>query len=129
MVLRIVFFIFLGWVQNLNALESLMFSAQECDRIHCDRHKKHLEEMLKNGQALKCDGILYNNPTDWTLWMNGQRIFAKCPTALKSWIIQKVTAQEVRGVFKVGPQSYSLLLKPGQSFFAPEPGRSDSMVN
>lgn len=119
MVLRI-FLLTLCVIQNLQALGSLMFSAQECERIQCDRHKKQLDEMLKSGRALKCEGILFNNSEDWTLWMNGQCVSAKSPTALKSWTVQKVTAQEVQGVFKVGSQSYPLLLKPGQSFFVPE---------
>lgn len=118
MVIRSVFFIILCWGQNLNALGSLMFHPKECQRIECQRHQKNLDDMIKSGRGVKCDGILYHSPSDWAFWMNGQCVSSKDPESLKGWAVHHVTAHEVRGTLSIGNAIYPLTLKPGESFFA-----------
>lgn len=104
----------------VQALQSLMFSPQHCARVHETRHQQEVAEMLKKGQALLCEGILYQNAADWTLWVNGKCMTARDSSALTALKIHTISAQEVRGVFTVGGTAYNILLKPGQYFFVPQ---------
>jgi hypothetical protein len=76
----------------LLAFESLMFTPEEIKAIHTQRHVQKLQNHRKEG-CLICNGILYINDKEWTVWLN-EKLYSRHLS--RPYIkIHKVTSHDV----------------------------------
>ena len=114
MACRVCFFALIVFACPLNLgahsdFPSLMFTANEMQAIESSRLKEI--HAAQNGPAISCDAILYMDPQNWTIWVNGQKI----TSAQKHPEFQVVSVKEgqVELLWKTKGQAMPVILGVG----------------
>lgn len=105
---------FLGMTIQASEISLMLSPAEEAALAQAqDQARTHKE--AKNSDTLRLNGIIYTDPTSWTIWINGRPI--KAGETVETLRILKVTPDFVDMIWSPAPnQHHQICLKPNEEF-------------
>lgn len=92
-----------------------MLSSTEEEAIKTALEQTQNKGQIKGATQVRLDGIIYTNPTSWTIWLNGRAVKAGEPTP--NFRILKVTPNSVELIWSPKPdQCHQVRLKINEAF-------------
>lgn len=103
----------LGYMNSAQALESIMFTPEEVTAVNTQRQVEKLNRYRKDG-VLICNGILYFNEKNWTVWLNNKLFIPQIRRP--EILIHHVTAQQVELTWRYKGEEHRVCLPPNQGY-------------
>lgn len=101
---------FLGAVIQASEISLMLSPAEEAALTQAQDQAR-----AKNANTLRLNGIIYTDPTSWTIWINGRPI--KAGETVETLRILKVTPDSVDMIWSPTPdQHHQISLKPNEEF-------------
>ncbi|MBX9804626.1 MAG: hypothetical protein K2Y18_02605 [Alphaproteobacteria bacterium] len=93
----------------------LMLSSTEEEAIKTALEQAQNRGQIKGATQVRLDGIIYTNPTSWTIWLNGRVLKAGETSSI--FRILKVTPNSVELIWSPKPdQHHQVCLKINEAF-------------
>ena len=95
------------------AMDSIMFTQAEVNMLKGQRQAEKLSKYRKTG-CLICNGIMYVDKDNWTLWLNNKMISSRLRRP--DIQIHKVSADMVSLTWMYKGKEHAVLLRPQQGY-------------
>ena len=93
----------------------IMLSSTEEEAIKTALEQAQNRGQIKGGTQIRLDGIIYTNPSSWTIWLNGRAV--KAGESSPTFHILNVTPNSVELIWSPKPdQRHQVCLKINEAF-------------